>query len=120
MRRPSSDTAWADADLYALLTEAEARWKPILAQHEPGPMLAAPVLLTTSDSGLTYDFPTSLSYEYVEIYGSASGYPLAEGPYWSPSHDYVLEDAKIRMCRGQARTFADGPYLRGIRPTDHD
>ena len=114
MRRPSSDTAWADPDLYALLSEAEQKWKPILAIHDPTPMVGAPVLLTSSDSGLTYDMPSGYHYIWAEVLESLTGTPLAEGPFWSPSHDYVNEGSNIRMCRGTAKTFADGPYLRGV------
>ena len=114
MRRPSSDTAWTDANLFSLLTEAEARWVPILAAHDPGPMLSAPVLLTSADSGLTYPFPTALHYYHTEITPSVTGQPLVEGPLHSLTADYALEGTKIRMCRNTERSFADGPYLRGI------
>lgn len=114
MRRPATDAAWADADLYALLTEAEADWKPILVAMDPGPMITAPTKLTSSDSGLTYNLPSSTHYIHVELLDSLAGTPLIQGAFWDPAADYALEGTKVRMCRGTARTFADGPYIRGV------
>lgn len=43
-------TEWPrDEDWYAWLTEAEAKWKPVLALHAPGSMMIGPVKMRTTD-----------------------------------------------------------------------
>ena len=112
--RPSVDEAFGDSAWYALLTEAEARWLPMLAIHDPGSMYGAPTQLSSDDGGYTYQLteePLAL-----ELYTSVNGNPLFPGAYSDPEADYVLEGDEIRMVRGRARDFSDGPYARWISP----
>lgn len=114
-RRPSTDEGTTDADWYAMLTEAEAHWKPVLAAHVPDAMFSAPVAMTTSDDGSTYDLPGSEDDPLaLLVLRSEKGDLLKPGPYWDPNSDYVQEGGSIRMTRGRSVTFSDGPYARFI------
>ena len=114
-RRPETDEGTTDADWYAMLTEAEAHWKPIVAVHGPDAMWSEPVLMTSSDGGYTYDLPGSEEDPLaLLVLKSATGDMLKPGPYWDPNSDYVDEGGTIRMTRGRAVTFSDGPYARYI------
>lgn len=114
-KRPSVDEAFDDPDWYALLTEAEEHWKPILALHLPGPMYNEPTQLTAAADEKTYTFPGETEPPLaIEIYTSTNANPLNPGAYHDPNADYVWEGTKIRMVRGRARTFSDGPYGRWI------
>lgn len=108
----SVDDMW-----YALLTEAEQHYKPVFAAHYPGPMYEPPTLMVTHDGGLTYELPNGIfPLGQMEIYARKNGDLLVPGAYWDPHADYVQEGAIIRMTRGRARVFADGPYARYVTP----
>lgn len=108
-----------DADVdemwHELLTEAEARWKPILAVHDPGPMYGPPVKMETTDGGYTYRIPgVDDVLGPMEIYFNSRGTLLRPGAYWDWNADYVQEGATIRMTAGRQRSFSDGPWARYI------
>lgn len=133
-------TEWPrDEDWYAWLTEAEAKWKPVLALHAPGSMMIGPVKMRTTDGGLTYLLPrrSSIVWDraywnvnqwnavppaytepplYFELMPTRAGVPLIAGAYWDAFADYVNEGDRVRMCRGRPRTFADGPWARYVPP----
>lgn len=115
-RRPETDEGTEDTDWYAMLTEAEAQWKPVIATHYPNDMFGAPVLMTSSDSGYTYTLPGSeIDPLALLVLESATGAPLKPGAYWDQSSDYVHEGGgTIRMTNGRSRTFSAGPYARYI------
>lgn len=114
-RRPATDEGTDPDDWYALLTEAEAHWKPVLATHYPNDMFSAPVQLTSADGGYTYTLPSSeVDPLALLVLSSATGRPLKPGPYWDRMSDYVLEEGRIRMTLGRAVSFADGPYARYV------
>lgn len=114
-KRPSVDEAFDNGDWYALLTEAEQKWKPILAVHMPGPMYNAPQQLTKVGDGETYTFPDETDPPLaIELYTGPNGNVLTPGAYHDPNADYVWEGTRIRMVRGRARTFSDGPYGRWV------
>ncbi len=120
-RRPSTDAGTDSDDIYALLTEAEEHWKPIIAAHYPAAMYAAAglVALTSSDNKV-WTIP-SVNDEplAVLILASETGAPLKMGPYWDPGSDYVMEGATIRITRG--RELSTTPYARVIAgPTTVD
>lgn len=113
--RPATDASFGDPDWYALLTEAEQKWKPILALHLPGPMYNAPQQLTKVGDGETYTFPGETEPPLaLELYTGANGNVLSPGAYHDPNTDYVWEGTQIRMVRGRARSFSDGPYGRWV------
>lgn len=114
-RRPATDEATTTANWYTMLSDAERHWKPVIAAHYPNQMYGAPQLLTSSDGGYTYVFPSSeQSPLAVLVLSSATGRPLLSGAYWDSGKDYVLEAGQIRMTLGRAVTFAGGPYARFI------
>lgn len=117
VNRPATDESITDPDYFAFLTEAENHWKPILATHYPGPMYVPPTKLSTSDGGVTYDFPGGITpIGNVELYRNPRGDPLHIGYFGDPTADAVVEGDRIRMVRGRARTFSDGPYARWVSP----
>lgn len=102
-----------DAQWYALLTEAQQHWFSVVATHAPEWLYGAPTLLTSSDGGYTYDFPSGVyPVGHIEVLESTRGALLRPGPYWDPGADYTPEGDKIRICCGRTRTFASGPYAR--------
>ena len=109
-----SDSGW-----YSLLTEAQDYWVKVVAQHAPDLLAAAPVTLSTADSGLTYTFATEPLF-VIEITTGQGGRALRNGAYNDPQAEFVWEGtSKIRMARASARTFTSGLYARQIsQPTD--
>lgn len=134
-RLPALSEWPTDDDWYSWLTEAEAKWKSVFTLHAPGSMIMGPVKLQTFDGGLTYLFPrfggvfwdrghwnqVAWNQEppqavpapiYFEAMARRNGDSLIPGAYWDTSADYVLENDRIRMCRGRPRRFPDGPWAR--------
>jgi len=115
--RPASDQSITDAQLYALLSEAQEYWYTQWAVHAPHVLLTAPTAMTAGTGNLTYTFPSSIRPLYVLIYTSATGDFLRPGSWDDPGADYVWEDDKIRMTRGTARVFPSTvPYARYMAP----
>ena len=113
--RPTTDEETADADWYALLSEAQAHWQPVFAAHFPYYYWSAPTVMSTADSGATYTFSGSITPLRVEIYDAPNGVLLKPCTYWDASGDYVWESSKIRWPQNRTRTFtAGGPYARTI------
>lgn len=112
---PSPRTFPTTADEYAWLTEAQAYWLPRVAAEYPYHMFTAPTLLSTADSGVTYQFPSESAPLAVEVYATLRGPRLYVGQYDDPAADYVWEGSQIRMTTNQARSFSDGaPYARWV------
>ena len=103
-----------DGDIYAWLTEANVHWHNVIAQHAPWSQYGEPVQLTTSDGGLTYDFPAGVfPIGSIEVYDTyPRGKLLTPGAFWDHNADYVFEGSKIRAPRGVERQYSDGPYAR--------
>jgi hypothetical protein len=113
-RRPESDRDLTLQRAYTFLTDAQVELVYNLSAHIPDILKGAPVKLTTSDNGLTYNFPSD-PLGHIEVYSGPYTDPLIEAPLWSASGDYTREGTKkIRMNGNVARTFADGPYARYI------
>lgn len=126
-KRPATDQVTTDPDWYAFLTEAQAEWMTTLANCAPQSQYGAPVMLTTSDGGHTYDFPwlddadhtlgRVFPMGYVELRATRAGQLLLPCAEWSDAGDFVHEGDLIRIPGGRARTFPDGgPYARYITP----
>lgn len=114
-KRPATDAATTDPDWYAFLTDAEARWKPVIALHAPGPMLTAPMKLTAAGDGRTFTFPSSAEPIYVELYRSERGQRLVPGAYDDPGADYVLEGSTVRATAHRQPSYPDGaPWARYV------
>jgi len=106
----TSDDMW-----YALLTEAQIHWIAEIATHVPD-MAGLYTLeqLTTSDSGLTYDF-TAEPLGHYELRESKTGRLLVPGPEWDPASDFVPDGQKIRFPGGLTRQFGSGPWARYVK-----
>jgi hypothetical protein len=116
-RRPSTDAAFADADWYALLTEAQDDAFEDIASRSPNALYSAPVQLTTADSGKTYTFGTDEASANLYAMGHMEIYPdLASIPDRPllPGKDYMLEGNKIRIPSNLTVTFSAGPYARFV------
>jgi hypothetical protein len=113
--RPSTDVGTADADWYALLTEAQAQWYDTYSAQVPYVLMGSPQTLTTADSGVTYTFPSSVTPLAVELYDG--NYRLLKPTtFYDTGGDYVWEGNKIRFPHAEARP--DTYYARYITPPD--
>ncbi len=72
------------------------------------------VLLVSTDDGETYDFPSGVwPMGALEVYSAqVRGNLLTPGTEWDANADYTWEGDKIRIPRGKATAFGDGPYAR--------
>jgi hypothetical protein len=112
---PATTAFPTTADIYSWLTQAQAFWKPKLAAIYPYAMLTAPTLMTTADSGVTFQFPSESAPLAVEIYPSLVGERMIVGQFPDTGADYVWEVSQIRMPANQSRNFSDGaPYARWV------
>lgn len=116
--RPSDDELLTDALGYELLADAQRGLVLDVAARVPNAMMGAPVLLTSSDGGYTYTFGTdddandAFVVGHCEVYASDGGAPLYASSYGDGEGDFVIEGDRIRIPRGQARSFSVGPYAR--------
>lgn len=102
-------------DWYAWLTRAQGFWVPKLAAEYPYHSFVPPTLMTTSDGGITYQFPSETAPLAVEVYFGLTGPRLIVGQFDDPDADYVWEGSQIRMTLNQVRGFSDGaPYARWV------
>lgn len=110
-------------DLYAMMYEAENEVKRDILQCCPWLMLQAPVLMTTSDSGLTWTFGTDANTNAITPYGAYAIYRRKEDVPDFPMErgvEYIDENVRIRMPanRPDAISYPDGaPYYYGAVPT---
>ena len=70
---PTTTAFPTTADWFAWLTQAESDWKPELAAEYPYHMFTAPTRLTTTDGGITFQFPLEAAPLAVEVYPSLTG-----------------------------------------------
>lgn len=117
--RPTNDELLTDALAYALLTEAQTEELADLAALAPASQMGAPVLLTSSDGGVTYTFSTDAQGNSIfplacEVYAEVNGREL-RACSWNNWGDFVIEGDRIRMPGNVAQTFTAGPYARFVR-----
>jgi hypothetical protein len=116
---PSTTEFPTTAQAYTYLRDGQSYYYGVFATHCPWYLMAAPTLLTSSDSGVTYVMPSSTHVLAVEVYDSLNGRLLRPCSYWDRGGDYVWEGNRIRMPGSVAKTFSGGPYVRYIaEPTD--
>jgi len=116
-QRPATDESMTDAQKYTLLSAGQVKCYELFSQHFPEVLYGDPTLMTTSDSGYTYQFASSVfPFGSVEIRSSRTGGLLIPTTDWG-NGDYVWEGSQIRIPNGQTRSFPDGaPYARYISP----
>lgn len=106
-----NDELWAPDDIDSCLSDAQEEVFGEMIPRVPLAFVGAPVLLTTSDGGITYDFP-SYPFGHVEVYAKlANGRELVPTKFnaWG---DFLLEGAKIRTPGNRPRQYSGGPYAR--------
>ena len=121
--RTANDSALTDAQIYRLLTLGQQQVAASVTAVFPRLLMAAPALMTTTDSGLTYQINATdedglavAPFGHAELYatnpngGELYGSSYAGGG-WG---DVVFEGNKVRLAGGQARTFTAGPYIRYV------
>lgn len=118
--RPGTDESITDAQKYILLSEGQRHVYGMFSIHCPEVLYEVPTIMTTSDSGATYTFASSVfPFGNVEIRSSRNGSLLIPGTDWDGNADYVWEGSRIRIPNGKTRTFSAGPYARYIKmPAD--
>jgi hypothetical protein len=118
LRRPQNDQALSKEVAYEYLTEAQDDVFRMIAAIAPEENYGAPVAMTTTDGGYTYQFgfePTGEAIEplgHVEVYSSLTGLPLVAGSYFDPNTDYVIEGSSIRFPGGRKWKWSTGPFAR--------
>lgn len=119
--RGDTDASLTDAQIYRLLTLAQQHVAGDLAALFPKMLMGAPVLMTTTDAGLTYQINANdedgepvTPFGHAEVYAKANGRELWGSMYGSQTGDVVFEGNKIRLPRATARTFESGPYIRYV------
>jgi len=116
--RPSDDEKFGTTFWYDRLTEAQAFVYGRVAAHCPQLLIAAPAVLTTSDSGVTYSFGTdvngyAMTPLYVEVYARINGRELLATSFDGPG-DFVIEATRVRGPNNKPFTYA--PYARIVAP----
>ena len=120
---PTNTDFPADADVYAMLTEAENEVKRDLLGPCPWMVLQPPTLMSTTDGGLTWTFGTDSDGNAIVPFGASAIYRRKEDVPDFPmerSVDYLDETVRIRMPSNRADpiSFPDGaPYFYGNIPT---
>lgn len=118
--RPDTDESLTDAEIYILLTEGQKKVYGVFALHVPEVLYGAPAAMSTSDSGATWAFASSVfPVGNVEIRIGTSGRVLVPGTNWDSGADYVWEGDTIRIPNGKTLNPSDGLYSRHIaQPSD--
>jgi len=126
---PDINQITTDPDWFAMLTEGEAHWKPIIAAHYANAMYGPPARMrpkpnTHPDANMVWEFidPNNPNGSVnplgqVEVYTSPRGRILIEGAYWDMGADFVIERDGIRITAGRTMSFPDGaPWARYVTP----
>ncbi len=111
-KRPANDRDLTDDYGYLYLTDAQSALMYRISAHIPDVVKSIPEKMTTADNGATYN--TALDpLGHMEVYAAPYTQPLIEGPMWDERADFTREGPRtIRMSRGRARLFSDGPWAR--------
>lgn len=108
------DEAVASPDWFAFLTEAQDQLTRMISAIFPAALATDPVQLSSTDGGLTYEFPTA-PMALLEVTSGKGGYPLTFGAFYSGGNDLVWEgELTLRMARNTARSFGAGLWVRYI------
>lgn len=117
----AADELWTTTRIYTWLADAQEHVFADLAPIVPNAFLilstGAPTLLTSSDDGVTYQFPAdAYPFGHVEVWAQESGgRELYATNYGDPTGDFVIEGGQIRTPGNRTRTYASGPYARYVR-----
>lgn len=109
------DELWTEARVFQYLADAQEAVYQAMRPLVPNAFVLPPVLLTTSDGGITYDFP-DYPFGHVEIYTNLTGLTvLQSAAFGDLCGDFVFEGQKLRSVGNRPRTYAAGPYARYVR-----
>ena len=112
-----------DPQLFEWLTDGENFVKAIVATYCPRALITAPVLMTTADGGLTYQYGADASGNAVIPFGQVNLFrQLADIPDFplEPEVDFLDEGTQIRSIANVATTTmypSGAPYFQGMVPT---
>jgi hypothetical protein len=111
----AADQLWTDARAYMFLADAQENVFTDLSPIAPHAFVGSPVQLTTSDSGVTYTFP-SYPMGHVEVYAQETGgRQLFATTYGNAGGDFVIEGITLRTPGNRTRTYTTGPWARFTR-----
>jgi len=114
---PASQETPTDPQIYDYLSLGQEHCYGLWAIHFPHDLVGDPTIMSTSDSGATYQFSGDIfPLGLVEIRESPTGRLLVPGEEFDPNADYVWEGDQIRVPDSGTTTFDDGPYARYISP----
>lgn len=116
-KRPASDSAIADTDWYAYLSDAQRYWMKQISILVPTYLRPIAVKLDTTDN-IIYTFPSGSGEPLgrIEVYAdNRLTSPLTSGALWDMSADFYWEDdgsgnTQLHMTANQSRVYGDGPY----------
>jgi hypothetical protein len=120
-RRPATDTSVTDEMWYDFMTEAQVEVFSDLFTRFPAMQWSAPLLLTSSDGGYTYDFGLDADGDPINPMGHTEIFPDLRSIPDSPLEygvDYQLEGYVLRIPGNRSRLFAAGPYARFVSRPD--
>lgn len=119
--RPATDELLTDTLGYTLLADAQRQVVLDIAARVPQHLMGPPTLLTSTDGGYTYTFGSdddgnaAFVVGHCEVYARDGGQQLVASSYGDGEGDFVIEGDRIRIPRGQSRTFTLGPYARYVK-----
>ena len=114
---PATAEVPTDLTIYDYMSLGQEHCYGLWAQHFPHVLVGAPTIMTTSDSGATYQFAGAIyPMGLVEIRESPTGRILIPGEEFEANVDYVWEGNQIRIPDSKTTTFGDGPYARYMTP----
>lgn len=120
LRRPDSDESLTETQGYELLTIAHAQEVSWIAARWPRLLMGAPIAMTTSDNGLTWDVKDAggnivAPLGHAEVYAtSGATRELFASTYGGNDGDVVFEGTRIRMPRSVGKSWVSGPYARFV------
>lgn len=120
-RRPATDTSVTDDMWFDWMTEAQGPVFNDLFSRFPAVQWSQATLLTTTDGGYTYQFPTDAGGDPSYPMGFAEVFPTLASIPDSPlvyGEDYEVEGYLLRIPGRRRRTFTAGPYARYVSRPD--
>lgn len=106
------DELWTATRVWEVLADAQEDVYADLVPRVPHVFVGVPVLLTSSDGGVTYDF-ADWPNGHMEVYAVENGgRELRGSSYGDLAGDFVFEGNKLRSPGNRVRTYANGPWAR--------
>lgn len=117
-KRPTLDGDMSATKWYGLLTDAQVYWLERFANFCPQSQWGVPVLMVTTDGGLTYYIDNAGQprefFGGIELRHGRGGDMIYVGPDFDNRSDLVQEGAVFRVPNGITRQFPNGLYARHV------